>query len=112
MLWIDTGREKMGKRTSRQRAALWLQTPYLFCFRPLGYGKGGWEQLGWKGRREMAKSGCTVQRSEGTHGQCSWNGCGVGPEHRTKLHWAEDVQPVAEILLGLVDPFYYSFWYL
>lgn len=41
----------------------------------------------------MAERGCVVWRDEGTHGQCSWNGCGVGLEHRIKLHQAEDVQP-------------------
>lgn len=94
MLRMDTGREKTGKRMSRQRE------PHCGCKYhvrsvsvPLGWGRAGWEWLGWKGRREMAERGCAVWRGEGTHGQYSWNWCGVGLEHRTKLHRAEDVQP-------------------
>lgn len=91
MLQMYTGGEKMYKRMIRQRE-LHRGCKYHVCSVsvPLGRGKVVWKQLGLKVRREMAER---VWRGDGTHGQCIWNGCRVGLEHRTKLHQAEDVQP-------------------
>lgn len=73
-----------------QRTALWLQNPCSLCFGLLGVRKG---RLEGEKDGSMAEGKCAVQRGKGTHGQCSWNGCGVGLGHRSKLHQAEDVQP-------------------
>lgn len=107
MLWMDRGREKMDKRTSRQRE------PHRGCKHcvcsvsvPVRWGKAAWGQCGWKGRREMAE---VVQRGEGTRGQCSWNGCGVGPDTGPSCTRQRTYSLVREMLLGLMGPFYYTF---